>query len=101
MDENEEKVEKVEVIDEVEKNEPEVITDENPTEEKKGFSIASLVLGLGGLLLFAIPCGILAIIFSILGRKKGGKGMATAGLVLGIIDVVFGVIYFIIQMAAL
>ena len=61
-------------------------------EEKKSMSIASMVLGIVGLILFALPCGILAIIFSILGKKKGGKGFATAGLVLGIIDVVFGVI---------
>lgn len=61
-----------------------------PVQESKGFSIASMVLGLVGLVVFALPCGILAIIFSILGRKKGGKGFATAGLVLGILDAVFG-----------
>ena len=61
-------------------------------EEKKGMSIASMVLGLVGLIVAAIPCGILAIIFSVLGRKKGGKGFAIAGLVLGIIDVVFGML---------
>ena len=60
-------------------------------EEKKGMSITSMVLGLVGLLVAALPCGILAIIFAALGRKKGGKGFATAGLVLGIIDVVCGV----------
>lgn len=59
-------------------------------EEKKGMSIASMVLGIVGIVLFALPCGILAIIFSLLGKKKGGKGFAIAGLVLGIIDVVFG-----------
>lgn len=65
---------------------------QTPVEEKKGLSIASMVLGLVGLLIFALPCGILAIIFSLLGKKKGGKGFATAGLILGIIDVAFGVI---------
>ena len=69
----------------------EVIKENQPTNgEQKGMSIASMVLGLVGIVLFALPCGILAIIFSILGKKKGGKGFATAGLVLGIIDVVFG-----------
>ena len=63
---------------------------QTPVEEKKGFSIASMVLGIVGLIVFALPCGILAIIFSLLGKKKGGKGFAIAGLVLGIIDVVFG-----------
>ena len=68
-------------------------------EEKKGMSIASMVLGIVGLIVFALPCGILAIIFSILGKKKGGKGFATAGLVLGIIDAVFGVIAIISSVA--
>jgi len=61
-------------------------------EGKKGFSIASLVLGLVGIIVAAIPCGILAIIFGISGMKKAGRGMAIAGLVLGIIDVVGGLI---------
>lgn len=60
--------------------------------EKKGLSIASMVLGIVGLVCcciwyIAIPCSILAIIFGILGKKKGGKGMAIAGLVLGIIAI--------------
>ena len=63
---------------------------QTPVEEKKGLSIASMVLGLVGLFLFAIPCGILAIIFSLIGKKKGGKGFATAGLILGIVDVAWG-----------
>ena len=65
---------------------------QTPIEEKKGLSIASMVLGLVGIVIAALPCGILAIIFSVLGKKKGGKGFATAGLILGIIDVVFGLI---------
>ena len=71
-----------------------------PVEEKKGLSIASMVLGLVGLFLFAVPCGILAIIFSILGKKKGGKGFATAGLVLGIVDVVWGLFAVIAALTA-
>ena len=78
----------------------EVIKENQPTNgEQKGMSIASMVLGLVGIVLFALPCGILAIIFSILGKKKGGKGFATAGLVLGIIDTVFGVIAVISSVA--
>ena len=61
-------------------------------QEKKGLSIASMVLGIISVVLFCIwyislPCSILAIIFGIVGRKKGGKGMAIAGLVLGIIAI--------------
>lgn len=60
--------------------------------EKKGLSIASMVLGIIGLVCcciwyISIPCSILAIIFGIIGKKKGGKGMAIAGLVLGIIAI--------------
>ncbi len=59
-------------------------------EEKKGLSIASMVLGIVSLVLccivyISVPCALLAIIFAAVGMKKGGKGMAIAGLVLGII----------------
>ena len=73
---------------------------QTPVEEKKGLSIASMVLGLVGLFLFAIPCGILAIIFGLVGKKKGGKGFATAGLILGIIDVAWGVYAIVTVMTA-
>lgn len=69
--------------------------------EKKGFSIASMVLGLLGLLLFPMPCGILAIIFSAIGIKKGGKSFAVTGLVLGIIDAVFGLVKLIMTIGTL
>ena len=70
-------------------------------EEKKGLSIASMVLGIVGLFLFAVPCGVLAIIFSIFGRRNGGKGFATAGLILGIIDAAFGIFSIIVAMTAI
>lgn len=65
--------------------------------ESKGLSIAAMVLGIVSLVMLcvwyvSIPCAILAIIFSIIGRKKGGKGMATAGLVLGIIALAIDVL---------
>ena len=58
--------------------------------EKKGLSIASMVLGIVSVVLccfvyISIPCAILAIIFGIVGKNKGGKGFAITGLVLGII----------------
>jgi hypothetical protein len=63
---------------------------------------ASLVLGILGVLgcctfLFSI----LAIVFGVQGRKKASQGlatnggMATAGLILGIVGVALGVIYWI------
>lgn len=62
-------------------------------ENSCGLSIASMVLGIIALLscffwFITIPCSILAIIFSVVGRKKGGQKMATAGLVLGILALV-------------
>ena len=65
--------------------------DENKT-ESKGLSIASMVLGIVAVVLccfvyISVPCAILAIIFGIVGMKKGGRGMGIAGLVLGIIAI--------------
>lgn len=72
--------------------------------ESKGFSIASMVLGIISLVLLCIwyislPCSILAIIFSIVGMKKGGKGMAIAGLVTGIVAICLYVLIFVVAFA--
>lgn len=56
------------------------------------WSITSLILGLVGLSVVPIPCGILAIIFGLKGKKENSKGMATAGFILGIADIVIGII---------
>jgi len=77
--------------EELEKREEKVETKETATGNSKGFRIASLVLGIVSLVIFciwylSIPCAILAIVFSVLAKKKSGKsGMTTAGLVLGIV----------------
>src|SRR3954452_21576751 len=68
-----------------------------------GYAIAALVLGI--LWMYGIG-SVLAIIFGVLGRKecdrgeKRGRGMATAGLVLGIIGVVGLVLVIILAVAA-
>jgi len=74
--------------------------------EKKGFSIASMVLGIVAVVCcciwyISIPCAILAIIFAIVGKKKGGRGMATAGLILGIIAIVLYVLLIILGIGAM
>ena len=76
---------------------------------KKGFAIASLVLGICGLILFwasflGAALNILAIIFGIMSITKiknepnmySGKGMAIAGLILGIIGFMLMVLAFIL-----
>ena len=68
--------------------------------EKKGFNITSMVLGIIALLFVitpysvyvTLPCSIIAIIFSIAGRKEAGRGMGIAGLTLGIISLVILVV---------
>lgn len=65
------------------------------SEEQKGFSITSMILGIVSLVLLFIPssasfllitgCGVLAIIFGIKGKKLAGVGMAKAGFIMGVI----------------
>jgi hypothetical protein len=65
---------------------------ENPT-EKNGLGTASLVLGILSMFCFAFLAGIPAIILGVQGRKAASQGLAnnagvaTAGMVLGIIGV--------------
>ena len=59
------------------------------SQDGKGFAIASLVLGIVSFFCFAYIAGTLGIIFGITAKKKGYKGgMATAGIVCGIIGIV-------------
>lgn len=64
--------------------------------EAAGLSIASMIMGIVGILLFCFPvlslaCGFLGIIFALCGfaSKRPGRGMAVAGLSTGIVAVVF------------
>ena len=74
---------------------------------QNGMGVASLILGILGLvgclgLTFILP--LLALIFGILGRKKAdagladNKGMATAGMIMGIIGLVIGLIWVILSL---
>ena len=65
-------------------------TSSAPVKERKGFNITSMILGIIAVACacwwyVSIPCAIIAIIFSVAGKKDAGKGMGTAGLVLGIV----------------
>jgi hypothetical protein len=57
-----------------------------------GLAVASLICGIVGLLIFNVILGPVAIVLGAGGRRqapaKGGAGMAKAGIVLGVIDLV-------------
>lgn len=82
--------------------EPEVInTEPSKDNDKKGLCITSLVLGIIAVVFIciwyiSIPCGVLAIIFGILGRKSKEKGMAIAGIATGAIGVAISIALLII-----
>jgi hypothetical protein len=67
-----------------------------PTAQRtEGFAIASLVLGIVGLVAFPVIPSILAIVFGVSAKRRirqdarlTGEGLATAGIVLGIVELV-------------
>lgn len=79
----------------------EVTQDTQVTNERKGFNITSMILGIISILSFcwwyvSIPSGVIAIIFSIAGKKDAGRGMGVAGLVCGIIGLVFCIALYVL-----
>ena len=65
----------------------------NTTKQSRGFSIASLVLGIISLIAFAIIAGTLAIVFGAIAINKEGKNaMAIAGIITGIVGIVLWLI---------
>ncbi len=86
-----------------------------PQNDGKGISIAALVMGILGIVGGFIPvityfttiCAILGLIFGVIGRKKSiaayGKasGLATAGLVLGIIGTAFAALGLLCTLACI
>lgn len=79
--------------------------------QSNGFAVGSLVCGIVSLvmtfftaayypLFVGVVLGIIAIVLAVLAKKKGPSGMATAGLVLGIIGLVFCGIFAIACSAA-
>ncbi|NEB78843.1 DUF4190 domain-containing protein [Streptomyces sp. SID14478] len=63
-----------------------------------GLAIAGLVCGIVGLFFLSIILGPLAIIFGSVGlrQKAGGGGMAKAGIILGVIDVILFIVVMIV-----
>jgi hypothetical protein len=63
-------------------------------DEPKGYSIASFCCAIVGLLVAGIPLGIAAIILGVVGVGKGLRGLAIAGIIIGVIDII-GVLLFL------
>ena len=79
----------------------EPIKNSTETTERKGFNVTSLILGIISLVSFcawyiSLPTGIIAIIFSIAGRKDAGRGMGVAGMVMGIIGVILTILWVVV-----
>ena len=60
-----------------------------------------MVLGIIATLFFCVwyvslPCGIIAIIFSIAGKKDAGRGMGVAGMVMGIIGLIIAILWLVV-----
>lgn len=75
---------------------------QQPADNSRGFAIASLVLGIASFLCCGTVCSILGLVFGIISRKKNpvNNSMATAGIVLSIIALVLGIIFFIWSLVA-
>ena len=78
-------------------------------EKTNSWGIASLILGIFGILFIIVPiigllCSIFAVVSYRLQKKHGSSGVATAGLVMGIIGIVVGTIitlFFLVGILAL
>ena len=86
-------------VENVKKEEGKVTDDKENVVDRKGFAVASMVLGIIALVLFwifylSVPCAILAIIFGILSIKSSRKGMSIAGITTGAIGFVLTVLLY-------
>lgn len=74
------------------------VVNQNPVQkDRKGFSIAALVLGILALILsctvfVSLIFGLIAIIVGVLGLKSSKRGMSIAGIVTGAIGMVIAVV---------
>ena len=66
-----------------------------------GMGIAALCCGILGFFFLPFLLGPLAIVFGVLGLKNDGRGMAIAGLILGIIQVLLVLVVILIIGAAI
>lgn len=65
---------------------------ENGNQKMNGFAIAGFSVSIVGLFIFGVLFGAIAIVFSALSLNSQRKGLAIAGLIIGIVDVVVALI---------
>ena len=81
-------------------------TQNNGGKKQSALSIVSFVFSLIGLLIAAMPCGLVALITGIIGvakfdpAKNSGKGLAIAGIIKGAIDIIAGILNIALQIVA-
>ena len=76
--------------------------------KSNGYGVASMTLGILSILFSWLPfisalaliAGVLAIIFAVMQKKAAPNSMATAGLVTGIIGLIFSTLWTILYLAA-
>lgn len=100
MEENKKEIIDITPENQVETKVENKTTKQEPEKDRKGFAIASMVLGLVSIVLFcvcfiSIPCGILAIIFGILAFSSSKKAMAITGFITGGIGIFISFIIFV------
>lgn len=82
-------------------------TQNNVVKKQNTMALLSFIFSIVGLLVAAIPCGIVALITGIMGiakfnpSKDKGKGLAIAGVVIGVIDIIAGIANIVMQAALL
>lgn len=73
------------------------------SKKQNNMCLISFIISLVGLIVFAAPCGIASVIVGIVGlvkfdsSKEKGKGLGIAGIVIGAIDAIVGIINIVIQ----
>lgn len=87
--------------------------DQTPTSTKlNGLALAGLIVSIVGLVLFftgwlGALIGVVGLILSIIGRRQiaargdRGRGLATGGIIVGIVAIVLGIVYTIVLVAVL
>ena len=69
---------------------------QQPQQPAMGQAIAAMICGIASIVFCMLPAGIVAIILSNIAKKRGNtSGMATAGLITGIIGSIVSVIYIV------